>query len=216
MGANDGCKVDRVIEGYDLDTVDPRHDSIDDGLLARWRGEDGHDAVGYRRLTEWFNRRLVRRVFETHGRDTLGTRVDHDYEALTGDDELRRQEVLESLQSDGIDARQLRSDMVSWGTMRTHLKDCLDGEKQAQQRQTDWEHNSVEMAKAVAREKAERALTSLASNGEITGVDHSSVSVQIQLQCNACPTRVPLGVALEQGYVCEQHSEHETTTDNTL
>lgn len=211
MGSHDGCKVDRSIEQYDLDAVEPRHASLDRGLLARWRGEDGHDAVGYRRLTEWFNKRLLRRVFDEHGRDTLGDRVAHDHAALTGDDELRRHEVSESLRADGIDAGGIRSAMVSWGTMRTHLLDCLGGEKPTDPSRTDWEHNSVEVATSVAREKAETALSSLASKDQISGVDRSSVSVQIQLQCEACPTRVPLDVALEQGYVCEHHTEQPTT-----
>lgn len=213
MVPEEGCKVDRTIERYDLDVIDPRHESIDEGLLARWRGDDGHDAVGYRSLTNWFNKRLLRRVFDEHGRDALGGRVDNDYEALTGDDELHRQEVDESLRADGIDATRVREDMVSWGTMRTHLRDCLGGEKPTERSRTDWEHRSVEMAKSVTREKAESALSSLASKGEIAGVDRSSVSVQIQLQCDRCPTRVPLDVALEQGYVCEQHAGTEATAD---
>lgn len=212
MVTDASCKVDRVIEQYDLATVEPRHASLGSELLARWRGEDGHDALGYRRLTAWFNKRLLRQLFDEHGRDVLGGRVDHDYAALTGDDELQRHEVSESLRSDGIDAEGVRSDMVSWGTMRTHLQDCLNGEKPSERSRTDWEHNSVEMAKSVAREKAQAALSSLASSGDIAGVDRTSVSVQIQLQCDVCPTRVPLDVALEQGYVCEQHTDQQTDT----
>lgn len=214
MGSDDGCKVDHVIEQYDLATVEPRHDSLDSELLARWRGDEGHDALGYRRLTEWFNKRLLRRLFDEHGREVLGARVAHAHAALTGEEELRRHEVSESLRSDGIDPDQVRSDMVSWGTMRTHLLHCLGGEKPTAQSRTNWEHNSVEMAKSVAREKARTALSSLATNGDIDGVERSSVFVQIQLQCEMCPTRVPLDVALDQGYVCEDHTLQSTTTDS--
>ena len=210
MASESGCKVDRVIAGYGLDSADPRHDTIDEGLLARWRGDEGHAAEGYRTLTEWFNKRLLRRVFDEHGRDALGARVDHDYEILTGDDDLLREEVIESLEDDGIDATDVLDDMVSWGTMRTHLQDCLNGEKESRTKETDWERKSLDMTTSFAREKIETALSSLATDGEFDGVETASVEVQVQVSCDACPTRVPLDVALEQGYVCEEHGRTST------
>lgn len=213
MASDHCCKVGRVIEQYGLDSADPRHDSINSGLLSRWRGDNGHTAEGYRTLTEWFNKRLLRRVFDEHGRDALGGRVDHDYDVLTGDDDLLREEVVESLEDDGIDATDVREDMVSWGTMRTHLQNCLDGQKEDQAKETDWERESVEMATSFARAKIESALSSLARNDELDGVETSSVSVQVQVSCDSCPTRVPLDVALERGYVCEEHGGTSTKTD---
>lgn len=207
MGSDTACKLDRVVDTYDLHGADPRHDSLSDGLLRRWRGDGEHAASGYRTLTEWFNKRLLRRVFDRHGRDALGTSVEHDYEALSGEDDLRREEVAESLAADGIDAEQLRKDMVSWGTMRTHLKNCLDGEKPRPSGSSDWERETVEMAKGFATEKVESALSSLASKGALEGFEEASVAVQIQLNCQHCPTRVPFEVALEQGYVCERHAD---------
>ena len=205
MAVDAGCKVDRAIDRYGLDSADPRYDSIDEGLLARWTGRDG-ESSGYRTLTEWFNKRLLRRAFDAHGRDALGARVDHEYEALTGDDDLVREEVAESLSADGIDAEQVREDMVSWGTMRTHLRDCLDGEKASPTSEREWERESVEMAASFAREKAESAVSSLATKGRLDGVDSSSVTVQIRVGCEECPTRVPFDVAIERGYVCQEHS----------
>ncbi|MEF8782152.1 MAG: hypothetical protein V5A39_09675 [Haloarculaceae archaeon] len=206
MSAGNGCKVDRVVGEYGLEDVDPRHGSIHEGLLARWHGDSGHEKAGYRTLTGWFNRRLLWRVSIDHGRDTAGGRVEHDHEALTGDDDLRREEVMDSLRADGIDADRLLSDMVSWGTMRTHLTDCLDGEKESDPA-GEWERDSIEMARSFAREKVQSALSSLESRGELEGVDRAAVSIQVQIQCEECPTRVPLEVALERGYVCETHTK---------
>jgi hypothetical protein len=202
MTSGAGCKVDRVIAEYDLQGADPRHESLNEGLLARWRGENGHGRSGYRTLTEWFNRRLLRVVYLDHGRETV--RVETDHEALSGDGTLRREEVVESLRSDGIDAEGVREAMVSWGTMRTHLTDCLDGRK-ASRSGDDWERDTVEMARSFAREKVESALSSLATKGRLDGVGRSSVSIQVHLECEECPTRVPLEVALERGYVCDRH-----------
>lgn len=199
------CKVDRVITTYALGGADPRHDSIHEGLLARWRGADSHESMGYRSLTAWFNRRLLRQVYAEAGRSTDRGRIESDFQALTGDDDLRREEVLDSLDADGIDAEGVAKDMVSWGTMRTHLTECLDGEKDAQSG-GDWEQETIRMARSFASEKVDSALSSLASKDRLAGVDHASLSVQFQLQCEDCPTRVPLSVALERGYVCEQHS----------
>ncbi|MFB6188453.1 MAG: rod-determining factor RdfA [Halapricum sp.] len=209
MDSDAGCKVDRVIETYGLEDADPRHESIGDGLLARWRGEDGHSTVGYRPLTDWFNRRLLRSVSLSHGRAIDGGRVEHDYDALTGDDDLRREEVVESLRADGIDATAVYEAMVSWGTMRTHLTECLDGHKEREPA-GDWERDTIQMARSFAQEKVESALSSLETKGELRGVDRATVTVQVQIECTECPTRTPLDVALDRGYVCAKHAGSES------
>jgi hypothetical protein len=203
------CKVDRVVEAYGLDES-VRGESVDDRLLARWTGEDGRPAEGYRTLTDWFNERLLRRVYDNHGRDSLGGRVENDYAALTGEDDLLATEVAESLRADGIDADQLRSDLVSWGTVRTHLTECLDGEKDTSRSESEWERDAVATARSVAEGKAADALSSLASRDRVAGADTATVTVQVQVGCEECPTRVPFDVALERGYVCEQHDCPET------
>lgn len=203
------CKVDETIGRYDLDTADPRYESLNEGLLNRWTGTDDRDAVGYRTLAEWFNKRLLRRVFDRHGRDTIGDRLDHDYEALTSDDALVREDAIADLETDGIDGAAVCDAMVSWGTMRTHLQECLDGTKEQPTSSSDWERETVAMAQSFATEKVESALSSLSTKGRVAGVEESTVAVQIQLQCDHCPTRVPFDVAIERGYVCENHAEIE-------
>jgi hypothetical protein len=204
MSGRSGCKVDRVVAEFDLEEADPRHESIHEGLLARWRGEGSHGAVGYRTLTEWFNRRLLRQVWAEQG-PVAPSRVEWVHEALTGEDDLERAEAAERLRTDGVDADRVESAMVSWGTMRTHLTDCLGGEKDVESG-GDWERDSIEMARSFAGEKVESALSSLATKGAIDGVDRSTVVVQVQVECEECPTRVPLEVALDRGYVCETHA----------
>lgn len=213
MPTDPGCKVDTAVERYGLESADPAYGSIDDGLLARWKGSDDRAPMGYRSLTEWFNKRLLKRVYDEHGRDSLGARVDSDYEALRADDDLVSEEMIESLRSDGIDAERVRDDMVSWGTMRTHLKECLDGEKETRTAETEWERESIDKAREVTREKAERALSSLDTKGQIEGIESSDIEVQIQISCESCPTRVPFEVAFERGYVCEQHDQTHVTSD---
>ncbi|WP_265108568.1 rod-determining factor RdfA [Halosolutus halophilus] len=212
MSPDPGCKVDATIDQYGLETADPRHESLDDGLLARWTGASGHSESGYRTLTEWFNKRLLKRVYDEHGRGALDAQIDADYEALTAGDELVREETIERLSAAGIDGEQLLDDMVSWGTMRTHLNECLDGSKEQSSARTDWEQNSIDVARDVLIENVDEALTSLANKGELDGTTMSTVEVQIHLRCDECPTRVPLAVALERGYVCDQHSDTTAST----
>lgn len=215
MAADPRCKVDKIIDAYELESADPVYESIDEGLLTRWKGTDGRAAMGYRSLTEWFNKRLLKQVYDEHGRDSLAARIDSDYEALRSDDDLVSEEMVDSLHADGIAGEELVRDMVSWGSMRTHLNECLGGEKPSQTATTDWEKKSIEMAKEVARNKTQSALSALSKKGKITGTDTADVEVQIQLSCASCPTRVSLDVALERGYVCEQHSNPQLPSNES-
>jgi len=215
MAADPGCKVDAVIDKYGLASTDPVYDSLDEGLLARWTGANDRTEMGYRSLTAWFNKRLLKRVYTEHGRESLDTRIDSDYDTLRGDDALHRDELIERLQAAGIPGETLHDDMVSWGTMRTHLNDCLDGRKEPREATTNWERESVETAKAVVERKAETALSSLSKKGDIDGGDAAEIEAQIQLGCPDCPTRVPFDVALERGYVCKQHRGPHLSSHNS-
>ena len=199
------CKIDRVIKQYGLD--DPQHASVDGGLLARWHGEDNHREYGYRTLTDWFNKRVLRTVYEEHGRKTLGNRIESDYTALTGTDDIVRNEVRSDIESEGIPVDDLIDDLASWGTMRSHLQECLDGEKEAEQSTSDWERDAIRKARNVAKQKASESLSSLAANSEIEDGASASVDVEIRLRCGECPTVVPFEVAAQRGYVCETHCE---------
>lgn len=205
MAGRGRCKVERVVEGYDLDVASDRYGSVDEYLQARWTGADGRSADGYRTLAEWFNKRLLKHVYDEHARETVGLRVDSDYDALTGDDDLVRREVVDDLRADGIDGSALRDDMVSWSTLRHHLKGCLDGEKPTGVASSDWERESVRIARERTAEKVEEALRSLASKGDLPDADRSEVAVQVQLSCPDCPVRVPLERALARGFVCDEH-----------
>lgn len=203
-GARD-CKVDWAVEAYDLDPARDGYDSVDAYLQARWTGADGRAADGYRTLATWFNKRLLKQVYDANGRETVGPRLDSEYDALTGDDELARREVMDDLRADGIDASALVDDMVSWSTLRHHLKDCLEAEKSPASADTDWERESVRIASERTAEKVAEALRSLDSKGELPNADRAEVTVQVQLSCPACPVRVSLAEAISRGYICRDH-----------
>lgn len=199
------CKVDYVTDRYSLDATVTRYGSLDERLSHRWVGADGAEPEGYRSLADWFNRHLLKTVYDERGRKTLGRRLESDYEALTGDDDLVREEVLDDLRDDGIDAGRLVDDMVSWSSMRRHLQECLDAEKPSDESATDWERESVAVAKDVVERKVDEALRSLETKGRLPGADRSDVELQVLLSCPECPTRIPFADAVERGFVCDDH-----------
>lgn len=204
-----GCKLDVVVDRRDMSATDRRFESLDDELLARWRGEAGYAEHGYRSLATWFNTELLGHVYSQHDRETLATRVEDEYETLEEGDELPRQELLDDLAYDGIDGERLCGEMVSWSTVRTHLTECLDAEKEREPARTNWEAESIEYAKARLLEKVSDALRSHENKGEIADGTEADASVQVRLACPECPTRVTLSEALQQGYVCARHGVEE-------
>jgi DNA-binding transcriptional ArsR family regulator len=201
------CKIDTVIQKHDLGVSQTGYEGIDDYLLQRWTGDDGRPAEGYRSLTEWFNKRMLKRVYDEHNRQTTGVRLESEYEALRSQDDLTRQELEDDLLAAGIDAEAVTSDMVSWSTMRHHLKDCLDGAKESETADSDWERNSVEIASERVEEKAAEAVRSLSSKGEIADSGEPGISVDVQLTCPECHVRTPFSEAVERGYVCRDHAD---------
>jgi len=205
--STDGCKIEIVTDRYDLDEFEALYDSVDERLLARWTGADGTEPDGYRTLAEWFNRRLLKATYDERGRGAIGPRVQSDYEALTGEDDLLREEVADDLRADGIDVDRLRADMISWSTMRTHLTSCLDGEKTVERADSGpgWERRSVDIARDVAESKVREALSSLSSRGALPEADRADVTIQALLSCPDCPTRIPFDDAIDRGFVCKDH-----------
>lgn len=207
MSGRGRCKVDTVMREYDLDSQRAEFEDLDDELLARWQGDRGRDAMGYRPLAEWFNKRLLKRVYEGHGRLAVGKQLETEFEVLTVEGGIDHRELLDDLAQDGIDGEQVADDMVSWSTMRRHLTTCLDGEKAVEPARTDWERESVAIATDQLVEKVEKALSSYETKGEVAGGTDAEVSVQIQLSCPDCPTQRSLAEARRIGYVCRDHMD---------
>ncbi|QZP39257.1 rod-determining factor RdfA [Halobaculum magnesiiphilum] len=205
-----GCKVDSLIERHGLTVPDPGYESVDEYLVARWTGSDGRSADGYKALTEWFNKRLLKRMYDEHGRDTVSVHLEREYEVINGDEDIQRDELAADLATNGLDIDEITDEMVSWSTMRHHLKGCLDAEKETAPAETDWEANTVQMARERAADKARSVLSSLTSKSRLRDADRAQVDVQVKLSCPDCSVRVPFEDAVERGYVCETHAEPES------
>lgn len=206
------CKVGSTTATYDL-RGPSGSEGVDDYLAARWVGVGEYDPTGYRTLADWFNRRVLRTVYLDHGRSATEVRVESEYRALTGDDDLRRREVLDDLATDGVDAEALLDALVSRSTMARHLKGCLDAEKSSAEAGSDWEREKIAYGRRTFRRSVDEAVTSLAGKGVLPGGDRAEVELPVRLSCPECATRVSLDAALRRGSVCEEHLGARTPDD---
>lgn len=203
---HEGCKVDRLIEKYEVSPGSRYDQTVDEYLLARWHGKDGFDSEGYRPLTDWFNKRLLKKRYDQQGRSTIRARLDAEYDVLTGDNEIAQGELAHDLELDGMDAEELQTDLISWSTMRHHLTGCLGEEKGTSQEPADWERESIDVIRNATEQKLQKVVNSLASKNEIQDANEAIVGVEFRLSCPECPTRVTLEAALDQGFVCKNHA----------
>ena len=187
-----GCKVCRVLAEHGLT-------DREDDLLEQWRADPGR-RKGYRQLAEWLNVTLLRREMDRAGVSTLGDEAASKYERLTEGETAVAAEVRNDLEAAGVDMDRLEGDFVSYGVVRTHLKDCLGAEREHEP--TDWEGESVRIATERATEKVREAVRSRANKGELAACGDLSVSVRAEVECENCHARVPVERAIRRGHVC--------------
>lgn len=192
-----GCKVCRVLDERDIDRLDRR-------LVERWRGDDG-ERLGYRRLATWLNVTLVRREMERAGLPTVGNEARSRYDRLTGDDPDVRAEVRRLLRTAGVPVEGLERDFVSYGVVRTHLRECLDAERDPDE-PADWEADAVAYAREEATERVGAAVRSLARKDRLS-VGDPAVSVTVRVRCGRCGASRPASDAVRSGVVCECERE---------
>lgn len=206
-----GCKIDVLVDRYGLDPLGDSYEDIHEYMLARWRGEDGRPPEGYGTLTTWFNKRLLRQKYEEHGRDTIGVRLDSEFEALTENSDVVREEVMDDLRGDGINPEIVIDEFISRSTMRRHLNDCLDEEKHREPRESDWEKTSIDFAIDKADSRVREALQALASKDEFPDLEHVEVEIEVYVKCDEGDFKVPLSHALANGLSCSNGDETTST-----
>lgn len=210
------CKVDTLIEEYGLTAPGSDYHSVDEYLANRWTGEDGRSPQGYKKLTEWFNKRVLKSIYEEHGRSTVSIHLEREYDVIVNDDNIQRAELTADLKGDGIDIDELKQTLVSHGTIRNHLKNCLGVEKDTQSSsryaERSWE-KTVASAKRLAASKTRNILPNLTASGDIPHADEANIDIEIKLRCPECDMRVPFEDAIERGYICDEHMANTGTTN---
>ena len=190
-----GCKVCRLLSERDMAQYNER-------LVEQWQGPPDQ-RMGYRRLATWLNVTMLRREMDRSGLDTLGNETESKYERLTGDDETIAREVRRSLREAGVFIDELLDDFVSYGVVRTHLKDCLGAERETNHSDSDWERDAIEIAQDHAETKVSEAVQTLVNKNKLSVIPGAEVTVEAEIQCPDCHLRVPLERAMRRGYVCD-------------
>ncbi|WP_340681204.1 rod-determining factor RdfA [Natrinema caseinilyticum] len=186
-----GCKVCRILDEYGMKRYEEQ-------LLEQWQA-DPPQRKGYRQLAEWFNTLMLRREMDRAGLSTLGDEAESKYERLRADETIA-EEVATELANAGVPIDRLRNDFVSYGVIRTHLKECLDSDVELSS--GEWEQDAIEIARDHAGSKISEAVRSLTNKGQLTASGDIAVSVTAELECENCHARVPADRAIRRGYVC--------------
>ena len=182
------CKLGRNLEAYGLDDL---HETI------RRRRRDG-DSL--RDLERFVNRSLLDAALRRAGADVIGD-VDGIYDALTGDDVSagERTEVRERLNHAGVDVAGVESAFVSYQTVRSHLRECLDVETARESRiSVDDARGTIEWARSRSEGIVERTLQRLDAGDEIEAGD-VDVSHVIRIDCPDCGASHPIDQFVDRG-----------------
>lgn len=200
------CKVEKILAQYGL-THDIGDGDVEQHLLARWRGEGEYSATGLRPLKDWLNKQVLKSVYTEHDRNTLGNRIDADYDAISGEDPDVA--VLSDLEADGIEAEPLRADFLSTTTLYRHFTNCLDANKQTQntesQEASAWEAEKVDYAREVIKQSVVESLQSLENKDRVPKASQAEIKTEIILGCPHCGTQVSFERAVNRGYICRNH-----------
>lgn len=204
---SNACKVDKVIEKRDLVGLDEE--------LRRRRTED---EASLRDLEAYFNKRVLADELRTQRVETLQGEVENTYRLLTSDDVTTgaRTEALDRLERSGVDTDALLSEFVSYQTMRSHLRDCLqiDTSRESTIDRSDAEDTVFSL---VSRTESviDQTLSRLRSAAELrTG--ELDLAINVRVACEECGREYPVSQLLDRGHcACYADDEPASSPDET-
>jgi rubrerythrin len=206
-------KVGRILEDYDVGPYqDASREELEDLLIEMWteEGQSLHE------ITDWLNQEIMRQIYLEHARSISTERIEYEYETLTGENDVARDDLVETLQEDGIDVEALTDQMVSLSSVYNYLTDFLGAESDrnsTRESRISTAISEVDFARSNLRRRSEKAAETLAEEGAVAGAADAEVSVSIQLKCPECGVAVDFDIANERGFVCVDHSQQENEDD---
>lgn len=206
---NDCCKVGRVINRHDLEHSVVGGD-LNEYMLARWLGRNEYPETAVRPLKDWFNKKVLKSVYNEHGIQTIDSRIESDYEALTSDDEDKRLPILDELEAAGIDGEELlKEDFVPYATLYRHFTKCLDGKKPKKNSEdgsakTD-EMDRLNYAENTMKKRVREVMKTLENKDKLPHATKAEIDLRVVLRCPVCTETAYLESALKRGYICEDH-----------
>jgi hypothetical protein len=190
VAGDDGCtcKIGRNAEAYAVEDLDRR-------LLER-RAE----GASLRRLETVVNRAILRAALREADAAVIGDAASV-YETLTGDDVSagRRTETKERLSRAGVDPDELLDDFVSYGTVRSHLRDCLDVDTDRRSTlSVEDAQGTIEWARSRSEGIVERTVERLAGTEGFSAGD-VEVGHVVRVSCRDCGASHPVESFLDRG-----------------
>lgn len=184
------CKVDRVSKKWGLENIDER---------LRRRREGSGDSL--RDLEEFFNQRVLEAALRDARAETIEGEVENAYRVLTEDEVSSgaRVEVKDRLERDGIDPESVMSDFVSYQSIRTHLRNCLDIDTNRKTELSPSDGKNV-VFKLLSRTEAvtKRTIERLCSAGHLS-VGEVDVSLSIRITCSECGEEYAFSRLVDRG-----------------
>lgn len=197
-------KVARLIEKYDLT-------ELGDELAHRWTRSE--DRYGLRRLTEYFNRRLLETALADDDTQPIDGEIENFYRLLT-DEEVSsgvRTQARNRLKQNGVDIDTLERDFVSRQAIHTYLTKYRDIETPSNDASStemlDRRLESIQRLQERIGSVTERTLDTLTNTNRIT-LGEFNVLVSVRIHCTDCGTQLQISELFEEGACnCEPPGE---------
>ena len=189
------CKLDRVIDEYDLD-------GVAGNLQELWTREE--ERYSLRGLADYANQAVLRTAMDREGLNPLDGEVENTYRLLTDDDVSQgvKTQAHSRLDRRGVDVDAVESDFVSYQTVNRHLKECLGVERDSTEQTTSDRVEGGAQRIAALRNRTvavtENTLEQLRSSGALALGD-SDVYVDVTVTCTDCGTHATVQELIDDG-----------------
>jgi hypothetical protein len=184
------CKVDRVSETWGLENIDER-------LRRRREGSD----ASLRDLEEFFNREVLEAALRDARAEVVQGEVENTYRLLTADDVSSgaEVEVRDRLERSGVDPEAVTADFVSYQTIRSHLRNCLDIETERSTELTPTDGKNT-VFKLLSRTEVitKRTIDRLRSAGHVA-VGDVDVTMSLRVTCTECGEEYAFSRLVDRG-----------------
>ncbi|WP_415383576.1 rod-determining factor RdfA [Halosimplex sp. TS25] len=190
-GAGDAgcsCKIGRNVRRYGL------------GAFDRTLTDRRRDGASLRDLETVVNEAILRAALREADADVIGD-VSSVYEGLTGDAASagERAELRDRLARAGVDVDALEEDFVSYQTVRTHFRECLDYDTDRRTPlSVEDARGTVEWARSRSEGIVERTLDRLADTDGFTAGDLTTAHV-VRVTCEDCGATAPVDEFVDRG-----------------
>lgn len=184
------CKIGRVSRRRELEEVDEM-------LKESWKA-----GSSLRDLEEQYNHHVLEVTMRDADVETLQGEVKNLYRLLTDDDVSAGMQIeaRSRLEQHGVDPDTVTDDFVSYQTIRTHLRSCLEVDTQRESTVTkSGAKNTVLKLLSRTESITKRTIEQLCTNDLLT-VGNAYVTLSLRVSCTDCGEEYSFTRLLERGH----------------